>query len=110
MPIYDYVCGSCHHRFEAFHGLNEAGPHQCPLCHETVRRAFAPPTILFKGTGWAKVDRRSSGTSGHRGGESSAKPSAPTPGTSPGSTSSAPAAPGPAAPSAAGAPPAPSKD
>jgi putative FmdB family regulatory protein len=59
MPIYDYVCGACRHRFEVFHGLNEAGPHQCPLCEGPVARAFAPPTIVFKGSGWAKVDRRS---------------------------------------------------
>lgn len=58
MPVYDYVCGACRHRFEVFRGLNEAGPHQCPLCEGPVTRAFAPPTILFKGSGWAKVDRR----------------------------------------------------
>ena len=60
MPVYDYVCSSCRHRFEVFRGLNEAGPHQCPLCQGAVTRAFAPPTIHFKGTGWAKNDRRSS--------------------------------------------------
>jgi putative FmdB family regulatory protein len=58
MPVYDYVCGACRHRFEVFRGLNEAGPHQCPLCEGPVTRAFAPPTILFRGSGWAKVDRR----------------------------------------------------
>jgi putative FmdB family regulatory protein len=61
MPVYDYVCGSCHHRFEVFRGLNEAGPHRCPLCEGPVTRAFAPPTIHFKGSGWAKKDRRTSG-------------------------------------------------
>ena len=61
MPIYDYVCSSCGHRFEVFRGLNESGPHQCPLCEGPVSRAFAPPTILFKGSGWAKMDRRSLG-------------------------------------------------
>jgi putative FmdB family regulatory protein len=58
MPIYDYICGACRHRFEVFHGLNESGPHQCPLCEGPVTRAFAPPTIVFKGSGWAKMDRR----------------------------------------------------
>ena len=59
MPIYDYVCGACGHRFEVLHGLNEAGPHQCPACgNGPIKRAFAPPTIVFKGTGWAKLDRR----------------------------------------------------
>lgn len=58
MPIYDYVCGSCGHRFEVFRGINEAGPHQCPECGGPVARAFVPPTIHFKGSGWAKTDRR----------------------------------------------------
>ena len=35
------------------------GPEACPNCGGgPVRRAFAPPTIMFKGSGWAKVDRR----------------------------------------------------
>jgi putative FmdB family regulatory protein len=67
MPVYDYVCGACRHRFEVFHGLNEAGPHQCPLCEGPVTRAFAPPTILFKGSGWAKVDRRATSSPAKRG-------------------------------------------
>ncbi len=58
MPIYDYVCGSCGHRFEVIRGINEAGPHQCPECGGPVARAFVPPTIHFKGSGWAKSDRR----------------------------------------------------
>jgi putative FmdB family regulatory protein len=66
MPIYDYVCGTCRHRFEVLHGLNEAGPSQCPLCEGPVSRAFAPPTIVFKGSGWAKMDRRSAGASGKK--------------------------------------------
>jgi putative FmdB family regulatory protein len=61
VPIYDYICSDCGHRFEVLRGLNEAGPSQCPLCQGPVSRAFAPPTIVFKGSGWAKMDRRSSG-------------------------------------------------
>lgn len=68
MPIYDYVCGACRHRFEVFHGLNEAGPHQCPLCEGPVTRAFAPPTIHFKGSGWAKMDRRATSAPSRKGG------------------------------------------
>jgi len=55
VPIYDYVCGSCGHRFEVLRGINEAGPHQCPECGGPVARAFMPPTIHFKGSGWAKT-------------------------------------------------------
>jgi putative FmdB family regulatory protein len=68
VPIYDYACAACRHRFEVFHGVNESGPRQCPLCGGQVSRAFAPPTILFKGSGWAKVDRRSASTAHRRAG------------------------------------------
>jgi putative FmdB family regulatory protein len=58
MPTYDYVCNLCGHRFEVIHGVNAAGPTHCPVCHKgPVRKAFALPTIHFKGSGWAKKDR-----------------------------------------------------
>jgi putative FmdB family regulatory protein len=108
MPVYDYVCGSCNHRFEAFHGLNEAGPHQCPLCEGPVRRAFAPPAIHFKGSGWAKLDRRSPGSPGRRTADAGSKPSAAPTSTAP--TGSAPAGASSAGPAVADPPPAPKKD
>jgi len=59
MPTYDYACAACGHRFEVVHGVHGHGPEACPSCGGgPVRRAFAPPTIMFKGSGWAKVDRR----------------------------------------------------
>src|SRR3954451_3663761 len=58
MPIYDYVCHHCGHRFEVVHGLHEEGPKACPVCHSNeVRKGFAAPAIHFKGSGWAKKDR-----------------------------------------------------
>ena len=71
MPIYDYVCGSCGHRFEVLRGINEAGPHQCPECGGPVARAFVPPTIHFKGSGWAKTDRRATSAPSRRAGAGS---------------------------------------
>ena len=94
VPVYDYICSSCSHRFEVFRGLNEAGPHQCPLCDGPVTRAFAPPTIHFKGSGWAKMDRRSTGAPAKKaapaeskGGEAKGGESAPGESTSVGPTS-----------------------
>ena len=61
MPTYDYACAACGHRFEVVHGVHGHGPETCPSCGGApVRRAFAPPTVVFKGSGWAKVDRRTS--------------------------------------------------
>jgi putative FmdB family regulatory protein len=67
MPTYDYTCAACGHRFEVVHGVHGHGPETCPDCGGgPVRKAFAPPTVVFKGSGWAKVDRRSSGASAKR--------------------------------------------
>ena len=64
MPTYDYACAACGHRFEVVHGVHGHGPETCPNCGEgPVRKAFAPPTVVFKGSGWAKVDRRTSSNS-----------------------------------------------
>jgi putative FmdB family regulatory protein len=66
MPIYEYVCSSCGHRTDILHGVHDPGPHFCPECgtEGSMRKAFAPPAIVFKGSGWAKKERRSSSESG----------------------------------------------
>lgn len=74
MPIYEYACTACDHRTDILHGLNDPGPAFCPSCGKegTMRKLFAPPTIHYRGSGWAKKDRGGSG-----GGTS--KPAAPKP-------------------------------
>ena len=59
MPIYDYVCSACGHLIEVVHGIHDHGPRFCPECgaEGTMAKAIAPPTIHFKGSGWAKKDR-----------------------------------------------------
>jgi putative FmdB family regulatory protein len=60
MPTYDYVCHHCGHRFEVIHGVHADGPSHCPVCHKSgVRKAISAPSIVFKGSGWAKKDRSS---------------------------------------------------
>jgi putative FmdB family regulatory protein len=59
VPLYDYDCAACGRRFEVIHGLNDPAPEHCPLCGKgPVRKAFAAPAIHFKGSGWAKKERR----------------------------------------------------
>ena len=62
MPIYDYTCSACGHLTEVVHGIHDHGPRFCPECgaEGTMTKAFAPPTIHFKGSGWAKKDRSTS--------------------------------------------------
>jgi putative FmdB family regulatory protein len=90
MPIYEYVCSACANRTEILHGVHEAGPGFCPVCgaEGSMRKAFAPPAIVFKGSGWAKKERRSAA-------KSSSSPSASAPDAAPageeGGTTAAPA-------------------
>lgn len=77
MPIYDYACSACGHVTEVIHGINDAGPRFCPNCgaEGSMKKALSPPAIVFKGSGWAKVDRRgsSSKTAGSGSGSTAAK-------------------------------------
>jgi len=58
MPIYDYGCTNCGHVLEVIHGVHEPGPTVCPECGGLLRKRISPPTIHFRGTGWAKKDAR----------------------------------------------------
>jgi putative FmdB family regulatory protein len=59
VPIYDYVCEDCGHVMEVAHGIHAEGSTVCPECGGTLSKAFAPPAIHFRGSGWAKKDRKS---------------------------------------------------
>ncbi len=64
MPIYDYECANCRRRFEVVHGVHVPGPTSCPLCGGgPVRKAISAPAVHFKGSGWAKKERRASAPS-----------------------------------------------
>jgi putative FmdB family regulatory protein len=89
MPTYDYACAACGHRFEVVHGVHGHGPVACPNCGGgPVRKAFAPPTVVFKGSGWAKVDRRAgSGAPKRESGDEAASKAKPPGGDAPATTS-----------------------
>jgi len=65
MPLYDYDCSACGRRFEVGHGVHAEGPSVCPICGSgPIRKAIAAPAVHFKGTGWAKKERRATATPG----------------------------------------------
>jgi putative FmdB family regulatory protein len=74
VPIYDYACSHCGRVTEVIHGINDAGPRFCPECgaEGTMRKAMSAPSIVFKGSGWAKIDRRASSGRSSSGGGSKA--------------------------------------
>lgn len=47
MPLYDYHCDGCGHRFERNHGMSEPQVKVCPACgEEKVRKLFTTGGIL----------------------------------------------------------------
>ena len=64
MPLYEYECTKCGHRFEKI--LQKfSDPHVkiCPKCKGKVVRLLSAPAIQFKGSGWYITDygRKGSG-------------------------------------------------
>ena len=58
MPLYDYVCAACGHRFEVIHGVDGHGPESCPNCGEgPVTKGITTAAVHYKGSGWAKKER-----------------------------------------------------
>ena len=65
MPAYDYDCAACGRRFEVIHGVHAPGPTSCPLCGSgPVRKAITAAAVHYRGSGWAKMERRSGAGSG----------------------------------------------
>jgi putative FmdB family regulatory protein len=67
VPRYDYDCAACGSRSELVHGVDADPPTACPVCGSgPLKKAFAPPTIHFKGSGWAKKERNAGSASAAR--------------------------------------------
>jgi putative FmdB family regulatory protein len=58
MPIYEYECGHCNHRFEVKQGFDEEPQAVCPQCQGKARRVFYAAPVIFKGSGFYITDSR----------------------------------------------------
>jgi len=57
LPIYEYECESCKHRFEVMQRFSDPPVAVCSLCHGRVRKLVSSPVGLhFKGGGWYVTD------------------------------------------------------
>lgn len=63
MPLYEYLCGSCGHRFERIQKFSDAPLTECPSCGGPVEKQVSSPAIQFKGSGWYITDYAKSGAS-----------------------------------------------
>ena len=73
MPLYEYLCRRCKHRFERIQKFSDPILKTCPECGGTVDQLLSAPAVRFKGSGWYATDyaRKGSGKSAHgeKGGE-----------------------------------------
>lgn len=56
MPIYEYLCASCAHRFEIKQSIKDDPIKECVRCGKEVTKLISPPAIMFKGSGWYITD------------------------------------------------------
>ena len=56
MPLYEYQCESCGHRFEVIQKFSDAPIEVCPKCGAKVHKLISSPAIQFKGSGWYITD------------------------------------------------------
>lgn len=67
MPLYEYRCLQCDHRFEVIQKFSDPELAVCPQCGSAVERLLSPPAIQFKGSGWYVTDYGRSGSGGANG-------------------------------------------
>lgn len=56
MPIYEYVCKSCHRRIEKFQKINDPPLKKCRDCSGKLQKIISSSGIMFKGSGWYVTD------------------------------------------------------
>ncbi len=76
MPLYEYLCKKCGHRFEKIVKFSDKPLKKCPECGGVVEQVISAPAVQFKGSGWYVTDyAKKSNSPGSSGGDSSSKDS-----------------------------------
>jgi len=62
MPIYEFECAQCGHRFDRLQKLSDPDPEVCPACGAPrVRRRVSAPAYRLAGSGWYETDFKKDG-------------------------------------------------
>ena len=56
MPLYEYQCKKCKHKFEKIQKFSDSPVRKCPECGGPVEKLLHAPAVQFKGTGWYVTD------------------------------------------------------
>lgn len=56
MPLYEYECEKCGHRFERIQKFSDPMVKKCPECGGKVEQMISAPAVQFKGSGWYVTD------------------------------------------------------
>jgi len=70
VPLYEYECKRCHHRFERIQKFSDPLARKCPKCKVgRLEKLISAPAVQFKGTGWYVTDYGSKKGGGEKSGE-----------------------------------------
>ena len=56
MPLYEYQCDACGHRFEVIRKFSDEPLEGCPKCGGHIQKLISAPAFAFKGSGWYVTD------------------------------------------------------
>jgi putative FmdB family regulatory protein len=73
MPLYEYECKKCGHRFEKIQLYSAKMVKKCPECGGQVEQMISAPAVQFKGSGWYVTDYAKKSSSPGSSGDSSSK-------------------------------------
>ena len=73
MPLYEYQCTKCGHRFEKIQKFSDKKIKKCPECGGPVEQVISAPAVQFKGSGWYVTDyaKKSQASASDSGGKDS---------------------------------------
>jgi len=57
VPLHEFQCSKCGHRFERIQKFSDSDPKKCPKCSAgKLKRLLHAPAVRFKGSGWYATD------------------------------------------------------
>jgi len=56
MPLREYQCKKCKHRFEKIQKFSDKPLTKCPECGGKLEELLSAPAVQFKGSGWYVTD------------------------------------------------------